>query len=84
MTRFEPPPAIVYQVERLVQAASVEIGSVEYLIDDRDGSARIYDINGLSNFVADPLSVLGFDPHETLVDWLVEEIDRTRKQGAAA
>ncbi|WP_122467611.1 ATP-grasp domain-containing protein [Brevundimonas lutea] len=84
MTRFEPPADIVDQVERLVQAAEVEIGSVEYLIDDRDGSARIYDINGLSNFVADPLSVLGFDPHEALVDWLVEEIDRTKSQGAAA
>ena len=31
---------------------------------------RFYDINALSNFVANPLDVLGWDPHERLVDFL--------------
>jgi hypothetical protein len=31
---------------------------------------RFYDINALSNFVASPLQVLGWDPHERLVDYL--------------
>jgi hypothetical protein len=40
------------------------------MIDDRDGTPRFYDINALSNFVARPLDVLGWDPHERLVDYL--------------
>lgn len=74
MTRFEPPAEIVAAAEAIVQAARLDIGSVEYLIDDRDGSTRFYDLNALSNFVARPLEVLGFDPHEDLVDWLVAVI----------
>jgi hypothetical protein len=32
------------------------------------------DINALSNFVADPVTVLGFDPHDRLIDDLVDRI----------
>jgi len=81
-TRVEPPPEIVRAVEAIVAAGGFDIAGVEYLIDDRDGAARFYDVNGLSNFVADPLTILGFDPHENLVDRLVEEI-RHRERAAA-
>lgn len=70
MTAIEPPPALIRAAERIVQAARLDLGSVEVVIDDRDGTARFYDINALSNFVADPLNVLGWDPHEKLVDFL--------------
>jgi hypothetical protein len=30
----------------------------------------VYDINALSNFVADAPSVIGFDPFERLVDYI--------------
>ncbi len=47
------------------QAANIDrIGGVEYLIDDRTGDALFYDINALSNFVADARNLIGFDPHE--------------------
>ncbi|GLK47670.1 hypothetical protein GCM10017620_06430 [Brevundimonas intermedia] len=82
MTRAHPPADIIAAVEAIVRAGQVEVGSVEYLIDERDGSVRFYDINALSNFVADPVAVLGFDPHETLVDWLVDVIEE--EKGAAA
>lgn len=78
MTRVEPPPWVVEAVEAIVRAGEVEIGSVEYLVDERDGSVRFYDINALSNFVAKPLEVLGFDPHDNLVDWLVGIIDEEK------
>ena len=52
----------------------IEIGGVEYLIDPRDGRAYFYDINALSNFVADAPRVLGFDPFARLTDWLEAEI----------
>ena len=42
------------------------------MIDSRDGKPYFYDINALSNFVADARNVVGFDPFERLVDYLVE------------
>jgi hypothetical protein len=63
----------VAQVERIMAAAGVEIGGVEYLTDARDGRLYFYDVNALSNFVADGPRVVGFDPFERLVDWLEQE-----------
>jgi hypothetical protein len=44
---------------------------VEYLLNDRDGQVYFYDINALSNFVADAPNVIGFDPFPRLVDYLL-------------
>jgi hypothetical protein len=71
---FDPPPEIIAGVERVARLAQLDVGGMEYVIDDRDGVARFYDFNALSNFVANPLDVLGFDPHDPLVDFLVREI----------
>jgi hypothetical protein len=68
-----PPPEIVAQVERLMAAAHIEVGGVEYLVDERDGQRYFYDINALSNFVADAPRVVGFDPVARLVDYLERE-----------
>jgi hypothetical protein len=54
-------------------AAHIEIGGVEYIVDDRDGQRYYYDINALSNFVADAPRVIGFDPFARLVDFLEAE-----------
>lgn len=70
---YTPPPSIVTQVERIMTAAGVEVGGVEYLTDARDGRLYFYDVNALSNFVADGPRVVGFDPFERLVDWLEQE-----------
>jgi hypothetical protein len=40
------------------------------MIDDRDGQRYYYDINALSNFVADAPNVVGLDPWVPLVDYL--------------
>lgn len=50
----------------------MELGGVEYLINDRDGLQYFYDINALSNFVADAPSVVGFDPFIDLVDFIIK------------
>lgn len=73
---FEPPPDVIKAVERIVRAAEIEVGGVEYIVDDRDGSVLYYDINALSNFVADAPRVVGFDPHVKLVDFLENEVTR--------
>jgi hypothetical protein len=76
---FEPPARIIQAVESVARAAHLDVGGVEYLIDDRDGTAKFYDINALSNFVAKPLDVLGWDPHEKLADFLTETIGIQRR-----
>jgi ribosomal protein S6-L-glutamate ligase RimK-like protein len=73
---FEPPREVIRSVERIVQTGQIDVGGVEYIVDDRDGSLLYYDINALSNFVADAPRVIGFDPHARLVDFLQEEIRR--------
>ena len=78
MASVDPSAEIIGAAERIAQAAGLDVGGVEVLIDDRDGSARFYDINALSNFVANPLDVLGWDPHDRLVDYL-EQLLRERK-----
>ena len=74
--RYVPPVEVVETVERIAAGAGLDIGGVEYLIDGRDGRPRFYDINALSNFVADAVRVVGFDPHARLVDYLEEEVRR--------
>ena len=66
----EPPPQAIADVERIMQAANIEVGGVEYIVDDCDGQRYYYDINALSNFVADATRVVGFDPFVRLVDFL--------------
>jgi hypothetical protein len=73
--QFSPPAEIVREVELIARHVELDVGGIEYLVDDRDGEHYFYDINALSNFVADPTNVIGFDPFERLVDYLVE---RTR------
>ncbi|HEY5220442.1 MAG TPA: hypothetical protein VIJ16_11570, partial [Gemmatimonadaceae bacterium] len=69
---YTPPAAIIAQVERISREANLDVGGIEYLVDDRDGQHYFYDINALSNFVADAVNVIGFDPFVRLVDYLVE------------
>ena len=74
--KFEPSPEIIETVERIVAKAGIDVGGIEYLIDDRNGDALFYDINALSNFVADAVNLIGFDPHERLVDFLEQELEK--------
>lgn len=78
ITRADPPRSLVAAAQAIARAAHLDLGGVEYLIDDRDGTARFFDINALSNFVARPLEVLGWDPHERLVDVLVGAVCERR------
>ena len=70
---YTPPRFVADAAEKIMQRAGIEVGGVEYLIDDRDGQLYYYDVNALSNFVADGPRVLGFDPFERMVDWLEAE-----------
>ncbi len=71
---YTPPVELVRSVEAIARAGGIDVGGIEYLIDARDGKPYFYDINALSNFVADAPRVVGFDPFARLVDWLEGEV----------
>jgi hypothetical protein len=80
---YTPPADVVAEVERIVAASGIDIGGIEYLIDDRTGDRVYYDINALSNFVADSKRVVGFDAFARLVDWLVAEAESADRRSDA-
>jgi glutathione synthase/RimK-type ligase-like ATP-grasp enzyme len=84
MIAVEPGAELVGAAERIAQAAGLDVGGIEVVIDDRDGVPRFFDINALSNFVANPLEVLGWDPHERLADFLERAIAGTTRMEMVA
>ena len=68
-----PPRRLIDAVEKIVAVGGIDVGGVEYIIDDRDGRAAFYDINAVSNFVADAPRIVGFDPNVRLVDFLEQQ-----------
>ncbi len=74
---FQPSNEIIAAVEKIAAEAGLDVGGVEYLIDDRDGTHYFYDINALSNFVADAETVVGFDPYVKLVDYLETQLSHS-------
>ena len=69
---FDPPPEVVDDAKRIVEAAGMDLGGVEYLVDARTGTPTFYDVNALSNFVANAPEIVGFDPFEQLVDLIAD------------
>ena len=69
---FDPPDQVVADARRIVAAAGMDLGGVEYLVDARTGTPTFYDVNALSNFVANAPEIVGFDPFERLVDLIAE------------
>jgi glutathione synthase/RimK-type ligase-like ATP-grasp enzyme len=67
---FTPSGKVIESVERIVREAKIDVGGIEYIVDERNGDILFYDINALSNFIADAENVIGFDPFENLVDYL--------------
>ena len=79
----DPPAEIIAQIERIAERIGLDVGGIEYLIDERDGHPYFYDLNALSNFVADAPNVIGFDPFERLVDYLEERAGLRVPAGSA-
>lgn len=78
-----PSDQTIADVERIMKASCIEVGGVEYIVDDRDGRHYYYDVNALSNFVADAPRVVGFDPFARLVDFLEAQVQATAERGSA-
>jgi glutathione synthase/RimK-type ligase-like ATP-grasp enzyme len=73
--KADPPAEMIRAVESIARHVELDVGGIEVLVDDRDGQYYFYDVNALSNFVADARNVVGFDPHERLVDYLLTRLD---------
>ncbi len=71
---FTPANDIIANIETIVQQSGIDVGGIEYIIDERDGEVYYYDVNALSNFVADAVNVIGFNPHDRLVDYLEQQL----------
>jgi hypothetical protein len=81
---YTPPREIIEQVEAISREVELDVGGIEYMIDQRDGKHYFYDINALSNFVADARNVIGFDPFEKLVDYIVDRAELSEVAAGAA
>jgi len=80
---YTPPAQVIEDAERIMALAGVDVGGIEYVTDDRTGRQLYYDVNALSNFVADPVRVIGFDPYARLADYLIQEAVRHEAAGRA-
>lgn len=69
-TRCEPLPEAETLALHAARLGRIDVCGMEYIIDHRTGEPVFYDLNVLSNFVANAREVVGFDPHERLVEYL--------------
>lgn len=71
---YAPPSETIEGALRIARAARLDIGGVEYLVNARDGKIYFYDVNALSNFVTDAPRIVGFDPFERFVDFILSRV----------
>ena len=69
----EVPREAVATAKRIVQAAKLDVGGIEYL-ETPDGRRVFYDINANSNLRPSVAEAFGFDPFERVVDFLVGKL----------
>ena len=69
----EVPADAVATARRIVQAARIDVGGIEYL-ETPDGRRVFYDINANSNLRPSVAAAFGFDPFERVVDYLEREL----------
>jgi hypothetical protein len=82
--RADPPAEAIEGALKLAALAQLDVGGIEYLIDDRTGAISFYDINALSNFVTDAGTIVGFDPTARFVDYIERRMSATAGTTQAA
>jgi glutathione synthase/RimK-type ligase-like ATP-grasp enzyme len=69
----EVPPAAVETAARIVRAARLDVGGIEYL-ETTDGRRVFYDINANSNLRPSVAAAFGIEPFERVVDYLQQQL----------
>ncbi len=77
----EVPAEAVETARRIVRAAGLDVGGIEYLETD-DGRRVFYDINANSNLRPSVAEAFGFDPFERVVDYLQGIMEEGRRKKA--
>jgi hypothetical protein len=72
---FDAPPEAIETARRIVRAAGLDVGGIEYL-ETTDGRRVFYDINANSNLRPSIAEAWGFDPFERVVDYLTTQIPK--------
>jgi glutathione synthase/RimK-type ligase-like ATP-grasp enzyme len=67
------PPEAVETARRIVRAAGIDVGGIEYL-ETSDGRRVFYDINANSNLRPSVAAAFGFDPFDRVVTFLAQEL----------
>lgn len=76
---YRPPDALIQDALRIAREAGLDLGGMEYLVNDRDGLPYFYDVNALSNFVTDAPTIVGFNPFLRFVDFIVARMSTAAK-----
>ena len=72
---LEVPREAVEKAARIVRAARLDIGGIEYL-ETPDGRRVFYDVNANSNLRPSVAAAFGLEPFERVVTFLETEIRR--------
>src|SRR6187551_2754559 len=78
----EVPGAAVDTATRIVRAARLDVGGIEYL-ETPEGRRVFYDINANSNLRPSIAAAFGFDPFDRVVDFLQAELSRPAHAAAS-
>jgi glutathione synthase/RimK-type ligase-like ATP-grasp enzyme len=78
----EVPAEAVATATRIVQAAGLDVGGIEYL-ETPDGRRVFYDVNANSNLRPSVAAAFGFDPFERVVDFLEGALARPNRERGA-
>ncbi len=72
-----PDDEVINACEGIINTAGLEVGSIEFIFDERDGMLNYTGINAMSPYPANISTVIGFDPYVKLVDFLEEKAAST-------
>ena len=75
----EIAPKVTESVKKILRAARMELGAVEYLLDEKDNPVFI-DLNPVSSFHPGATAVLGRDPLEATASYLIHRSEDLKKK----
>jgi glutathione synthase/RimK-type ligase-like ATP-grasp enzyme len=77
--RYAPPTELIFEVERVVREARLDVGGVEYVVDD-EHQVYFMNIDSLSYFTANTEAVSDIDPHRSFVDYIEGRLEQIRQR----
>jgi glutathione synthase/RimK-type ligase-like ATP-grasp enzyme len=76
----EIAPKVTESVKKILRAARMELGAVEYLLDEKDNPVFI-DLNPVSSFHPGATAVLGHNPLDATASYLIHRTEELKKKG---